>query len=75
LRAGGEPLASAGLNTTPDNVIDQQQQYVGLDVSLETTALPAFAREGRSLASRRVVAGIYAGRRRWRITKSLTLAT
>jgi hypothetical protein len=33
-----EPVASAGINTTPESIMDQQQ-YVGLDVSLETTAI------------------------------------
>ena len=34
-----EPVASAWFNATPESIMDQQQHYVGLDVSLETTSI------------------------------------
>src|SRR6266851_982243 len=41
-RGGGsstpKPIASAGINATPEGMMDQQQHYVGLDVSDDTTA-------------------------------------
>jgi transposase len=32
-------VASAGINATAEGIMDQQQHYVGLDVSLETTSI------------------------------------
>src|SRR3979411_2928027 len=42
-RGGGsstpKSIASAGINATPEGIMDQQQHYVGLDVSLQTTSI------------------------------------
>src|SRR4030081_993400 len=34
-----KPLASARINATPEGIMHQQQHYVGLDVSLNTTSI------------------------------------